>query len=48
MRPPIERIPEILEALFLKEPALATELLEVLGRADRDPRKTVWLAIDSR
>jgi hypothetical protein len=33
-RSPVERIAEILEALFLKEPGLTRELLEELGRAD--------------
>jgi hypothetical protein len=33
-RSPVERIAEILEALFLKEPGLTRELLEELGRGD--------------
>jgi hypothetical protein len=33
-RSPVERIAEILEAFFLKEPGLTSELLEELGRAD--------------
>lgn len=33
-RPPVERIAEILEALFVKEPELTKALLEALGRAD--------------
>jgi hypothetical protein len=34
LAPPVDRIAEILEALFVKEPALTAALLDELGRAD--------------
>jgi hypothetical protein len=46
---PIERVAEIFEAPFLKEPGLTRELLDEAGRADTgDAREVGHLAVGAR